>query len=59
MDYLRPARGGDCVTAAAECLHQGGRQGLYEVRLSNQRDEILALLRGRSHRIGACAASDD
>ena len=53
------ARGGDCVTAAAECLHQGGRQGLYEVRLSNQRDEILALLRGRSHRIGACAASDD
>ena len=59
MDYLRPARGGDCVTAAAECLHQGGRQGLYEVRLSNQRDETLALLRGRSHRIGACALSDD
>lgn len=52
VEYLLPARGGDCLLAEAECLHQGARQGLYDVRISNQRGETLALLRSRSHRSG-------
>ncbi|BBH14905.1 MULTISPECIES: hydroxyphenylacetyl-CoA thioesterase PaaI [Chromobacterium] len=52
MEYLLPAHSGDCLLAEAECQHQGGRQGLYDVRVSNQRGETLVLLRGRSHRSG-------
>jgi acyl-CoA thioesterase len=51
IDYLAPAHGGDVLTAVAKQIWQGGRSGLYAVSVSNQKGELLALFRGRSHRI--------
>jgi acyl-CoA thioesterase len=51
IDYLAPARSGDELLATAKELWRGGRSGLYEVVVSNQRGERLALFRGRSHRV--------
>lgn len=51
IDFLAPAREGDELQAVAAELWCTGRNGLYEVTVINQRDERIALFRGRSHRI--------
>ena len=51
IDFLSPAREGDELTASAQELWRSGRSGLYEITVSNQRGERIALFRGRSHRI--------
>jgi acyl-CoA thioesterase len=51
IDFLAPAREGDALTADASELWRAGRSGLYEITVSNQRGERIALFRGRSHRI--------
>ena len=49
IDFLRPAKKGDKLTAIAKERHRGGRSGVYDVVVSNQDDEQIALFRGRSH----------
>lgn len=51
IDFLAPAREGDGLTAEAQELWRSGRSGIYEVTVTNQRGERIALFRGRSHRI--------
>jgi len=51
IDYLAAARAGDELTAEAAELWRSRRSGLYEVTVTNQRGERIALFRGRSHRI--------
>jgi len=51
IDFLAPARAGDELTAQARELWRSGKNGLYEITVTNQRGECLALLRGRSHRV--------
>jgi acyl-CoA thioesterase len=48
IDFLRPARLGDRLTA--ECREQAleGRTGLYDARVTNQNGELVALFRGKS-----------
>lgn len=48
IDFLRPARLGDELTATAKEDHRGRRSAYYSVRVVNQRGELLALFRGRS-----------
>jgi acyl-CoA thioesterase len=50
IDFLAPAREGDALTAHARELWRAGRSGLYEITVSNQHGEPIALFRGRSHR---------
>jgi len=52
IDILRPAQLGDVLLA--ECREQAlaGRSGVYDVTVSNQRGEVVALFRGKSHRLG-------
>ncbi|HUI62737.1 MAG TPA: hydroxyphenylacetyl-CoA thioesterase PaaI [Steroidobacteraceae bacterium] len=52
IDFLAPAYEGDELTAVATEIWRRGRSGLYEITVSNQRGERIALFRGRSHRIG-------
>lgn len=52
IDFLAPARAGDELTAAAHELWRTRRNGLYEITVTNQRGERIALFRGRSHCIG-------
>jgi acyl-CoA thioesterase len=48
IDFLRPARLGDELQAIAREDYRGGRTGFYTVDVVNQRDETVALFRGRS-----------
>jgi acyl-CoA thioesterase len=50
--FLRPARLHDRLTATAEERHLAGRSGLYDVRVTNQENEVIAELRGQSRAIG-------
>jgi len=48
VEFLRPAVLGDQMLATAKEEHRGRRSGYYTVRIHNQRDELVALFRGRS-----------
>lgn len=43
------ARLGDVLTASATELSKGGRTGVYDIVVSNQRGEQIAAFRGRSY----------
>lgn len=51
VDFLAPARLGDVLTARCTEVSKTGRTGVYDVELRNQRDERVAVFRGRSHTI--------
>jgi acyl-CoA thioesterase len=51
VDFIAPAREGDVLSAAATEVSQTGRIGIYDVMVTNQNGETIAVLRGRSHRI--------
>ena len=51
IDFLAAAREGDELTAEASELWRTRRNGIYEIQVSNQRGERVALFRGRSYRI--------
>jgi acyl-CoA thioesterase len=48
IEFLRPAVAGDTLTAVAREDHRGRHSGYYSVDVRNQRDELVALFRGRS-----------
>ncbi|MCF5721676.1 hydroxyphenylacetyl-CoA thioesterase PaaI [Pseudomonas syringae] len=51
IDYVAAARLGD--TLNAECIEQSrsGRTGNYDVRIENQRGELIALFHGKSYKV--------
>ena len=51
IDFLAAARAGDELTAEASELWRTRRNGIYEISVTNQRGERVALFRGRSYRI--------
>jgi acyl-CoA thioesterase len=59
IDFLAPAFAGDELSAEASEIWRAGRSGLYEITVTNQRGERIALFRGRSHRINGQVTTDD
>ena len=51
VDFLAPGREGDVLTARAVEVSLAGRTGVYDVVVSNQRGESVAVFRGRSYAI--------
>jgi len=51
IDYLRPAIAGQTLIAVAQERALPGRTGVYDVTVSNEEGQLVALFRGRSHRI--------
>lgn len=51
IDFLLASREGDELTAAAQERTRSKRSGIYDVSVHNQRDELVALFRGRSHQL--------
>jgi acyl-CoA thioesterase len=51
IDFLAPARGGDELSAEAAERWRTRRNGVYDITVSNQRGERVALFRGRSYRL--------
>jgi acyl-CoA thioesterase len=58
IDFLAPAFEGDELAAEANELWRSGRSGLYEITVTNQRGERIALFRGRSHRTGGAVTTE-
>ncbi len=48
IEFLRPGRLGDELAATAREDYRGRRRAYYTVEVRNQRDELVALFRGRS-----------
>jgi acyl-CoA thioesterase len=51
IDLLAPGRLGDMLTASCTEVSKSGRTGVYDVAVSNQRGEPVAVFRGRSYTI--------
>jgi acyl-CoA thioesterase len=52
VDFLAPAHGGDVLTADAIEVSLAGRTGVYDIVVTNQHGARVALVRGRSARLG-------
>jgi acyl-CoA thioesterase len=51
VDFIAPAKLDDALTAEAQEVSLAGRTGVYDVKVTNQRGELIAVLRGRSHKL--------
>ena len=51
IEYLRPAYVGDLLTATGKEQGLEGRNGVYDIRVENQKGELVALFRGKSTQI--------
>ncbi|MFZ3289858.1 MAG: hydroxyphenylacetyl-CoA thioesterase PaaI [Telluria sp.] len=51
IDFLAPGREHDLLTAEALEQALGGKTGVYDIKVSNQEGRLIALFRGKSHRI--------
>ena len=51
IEFLRPAHVGDVLTCVGAEQSLSGRHGIYDMRVSNQRGEVVALFRGKSAQI--------
>ena len=51
VDFTKPAREGDRLTAKATEVATTGRTGLYDVTVTNQEGTSIAVFRGRSARM--------
>ena len=59
IDFLIAVREGNELTAEARELWRTRRNGIYEITVSNQRGERVALFRGRSYRIGGTVVNEE
>lgn len=51
IDLVAPSRLGDRLSAVAHEVSLTGRVGVYDITVRNQRDELIAVFRGKSYRI--------
>ena len=52
IEFVAPARIDDELSATAREQWLGGRTGLYDITVTGREGTVLALVRGRSHRLG-------
>jgi len=51
IEFLAPAQVGDVLTAVAEERALAGRSGIYDIDIRDQNGKLIAVFRGKSHRI--------
>ena len=56
IDYLAPGREGDVLVAEAVEQALQGKTGVYDIKVTNQDGRIVALFRGKSHRVSGMVA---
>lgn len=59
ITYLSPGREGDVLTAEACEISRVGRSGVYDVRVTNQTGDLLAVLRGLSRTVAGQIFNED
>ena len=51
IDFLKPAHEGDVLMCEAKEQTLQGRHGIYDMKVTNQRNEVVAMFRGKSAQI--------
>ena len=51
IEFLKPAHAGDLLTCEGVEQMRQGRHGIYDMTITNQRDEMVAMFRGKSAQI--------
>jgi acyl-CoA thioesterase len=51
IEFLKPARLGDVLTCEGVEQMLQGRHGIYDMKVTNQRGEVVAMFRGKSAQI--------
>jgi acyl-CoA thioesterase len=51
ITYMAPGRRGDRLTAAAREVYRAGRNGIYDIHVTNDRGEPVAEFRGHSRTV--------
>ncbi|EGD04898.1 phenylacetic acid degradation protein PaaD [Burkholderia sp. TJI49] len=59
IEYLRPVHGDDVLTAEATEQTRHGRQGIYDIRVTNRAGETVAMFRGKSAQIKGTVIPED
>lgn len=59
IEFLRPAHAGDVLTCEGIEQTLSGRHGIYDMRVSNQRGEVVAMFRGKSAVIAGTVFPED
>lgn len=59
ISFVSPAFAGDTLTATAIEQYKAGRNGIYDVVVTNQDNQTIALFRGKSRVISKTGALDD
>ena len=59
IEFLRPGQEGDVLTAEGVEQSQSGRHGIYDIRVTNQRGQLVALFRGKSTQIAGHVVPTD
>ncbi len=49
INYLKPGFAGDVLTAEAKEVSRGRTIGTYEVKVTNQKDELIAVFQGTAY----------
>lgn len=50
ITFTRPAKVGEVLTVEATELYLGNKTGLYDIRTTNERGELVALFKGTAYR---------
>ena len=58
ISFLNPAHEGDVLTAEARETGLNGKNGIYDVRVVNQNNEVVAEMRGMSRAINGQVFQD-
>ncbi len=59
IEFLRPAHEGDVLTAEGVEQNLAGRNGIYDIRVNNQKGHAVALFRGKSTQIAGTVIPAD
>ncbi len=51
VDFMAPGRPRDLLTAEAREVLANGRTGVYDITVTNQNGELIAVMRGKSYRM--------
>ena len=49
ISFTRPARAGDRLFVEAKELYRGNRTGVYDIRTTNEKDELVAHFKGTAY----------
>lgn len=59
IDYIAPAFEGDTLLAHCVELSRKGRTGSYDVRVENQKGQLIALFRGKSYKVQGSVLAEE